>query len=148
MKVALGISIFIISTILAVYNVSRNERKEINGPTLSLIFSAFVGVALLANLKFNLLGFDSSQLDEKVAEANSARNEAVAAKEIAQKSLAQTKEVYALNLLRTGLLPSTESLKKDREYAREMLKDAYGTKYLDKVNDLKNRQLVPYDFKP
>lgn len=148
MRIILGIVLFLVSGVLAYYNVTRNDNKEITGPTLSLIFSCFVGLALLLNLNFTLLGFDSSQLDKKVEEAQTAKDDALKAKSLAEIALKETKELYALSLIRTGMLPSEESSKRDTEEARQILKSIYGDEYRAKIQALEDKGLLPSDFNP
>lgn len=148
MRLILGVVLFFVSGGLAYYNITRNDKKEITGPTLSLIFSCFVGLVLLLNLNFTLLGFDSSQLDKKVNEASAAKDDAIKAKSLAELALKETKEVYALSLIRTGMLPSEESSKRDAEEARKILKTIYGDEYRAKVQALEEKGLLPSGFTP
>ncbi len=148
MRIILGIILCLVSGGLAYYNVTRNDKREITGPSLSLIFSCFIGLALLMNLNFNILGFDSSQLDKKVEEAQTAKDDALKAKNMAELALKETKEVYALSLLRTGMLPSEESSKRDRAEARKILKSVYGDDYRTKIQALDDKGLLPSDFSP
>lgn len=147
LRICLGVFIAVVSVWLAFYNVSKNEKKEITGPTLTLIFSSFLGLALVLNINFNVFGFDSSQFDQKIAQANSAKDEAEKASKLAEEALYKSKEVYALSLLRTGLLPSEESIVSDRKIAREILKSIYGDKYEQKIQNLHQQNLLPIDYK-
>lgn len=153
MKVILvGLGVMVGSAYLAYYNISKNDKKEITGPTLTLIFSSFVGFALLIGLPFQLLGFDSAkftnELNQKVAHAEDSKAKAEKAQQLAELALQQTREVYAINLARTGMLPSEASAKKDQIEAREILKKVYKDDYGRKMKSLIDQHVLPRGFEP
>lgn len=153
MKVILvGFGVMVGSACLAYYNVSKNDKKEITGPTLTLIFSSFVGFALLIGLPFQLLGFDSAklttELSQKVAQADDAKVKAEKAQLLAERALEKSREVYAIGLVRTGMLPSEASTKKDQIEAREILKEVYKDDYSRKMKNLIDQHVLPRGFEP
>lgn len=142
-KMIFGIGLFIGGVVLAVYNVKKHERNEISGPTLSLIFSSLIGLALIFNVPFKIGGFDSQALDEKVKKAEESKNQAVVARKKAEEALKESQKIYALSLIRTGMLPSEESVKKNTVEAKKIFKELYKDNYNVEVKSMIDSGLIP-----
>ena len=146
MRIVFGVILLAGAGALAIYNIKQNKNNEITGPSLSLIFASLLGLALLCNIPFKIGGFNSQVLDQKVQEATSAKNDAIAAKEKAEEALKEAKKVYALNLLRTGRYPSKDQLKKNKAEAQRVLKSIYEEDYQDQIQLMKESGVIPLNM--
>lgn len=150
MKVILGFGIMLFSACLAIYNVTRNERKEITFPTVLLILFTYFGIALWLDLSLsNFKSVESTNtLDEKVAQVNEAKRDAITAQRLAEQALEQSRVVYAVSLARTGMLFSESIANKDLKEAKEILKEIYKLDYAHKVKSMIEQQILPKNFEP
>lgn len=133
----LGVIILLISIAGIVWNIYRTDKHVITGSSVSLIFSFFVGIALVFEPSSISLPWVTYEKIKKEAERS----------ELAAKAMS---EVMAIQQWNQGRLPDDKGSLQQKKEAVKIFKQIYGNDYNKQLQVLHKRGLIlaiPEDVK-